>query len=70
MTLCEWVEKNEIRVQDLAASLGVTRAAAYRWINRESSPSLETAVKIHDLTFGAVGFKDLLATQKNQKQAA
>lgn len=49
-----WVDEHGWTRQQLADELGITLASAARFCSGDRRPSLEMAVKIEDLTKGAV----------------
>lgn len=60
--LKRWLFDNQVKASDFAARIGVSPAAISQWVNRQRSPSLETAIKIRDNTGGAVQVDDLLVS--------
>lgn len=54
MRLGEWLETNERSAAWLARQLEVSRETVSAWIAGDFSPSVERAVKIEEITGGAV----------------
>lgn len=52
--LTAWMEEAGLRQSDLAARLGVTRQAVFRWCRGTTAPSPELAIIIEHLSYGRV----------------
>lgn len=61
MTLREWIESRSISRSDLIATLRVSSRSVDGWLKREFSPRLEEAIKIHEITKGAVSYAEMTA---------
>jgi transcriptional regulator with XRE-family HTH domain len=60
MKLFEWLNKNDHNDKWLADKLGVSKSAVSGYKHGKVVPSLETAVKIFNLTKGQVGYTELI----------
>lgn len=52
--LTAWMEEAGLRQSDLAARLGVTRQAVFRWCRGATAPSPDLAAIIESLSYGRV----------------
>jgi len=60
MKLFNWLEKVGHPDSWLAEKLGVSRAAVHGYRHGKSTPSLENAIKIVQITDGEVQYEDML----------
>lgn len=65
MTLREWLESRSISRSDLIAALRVSARSVDGWLKRETSPRLEEAIKIYEITKGAVGYAEMTAIPRH-----
>jgi transcriptional regulator with XRE-family HTH domain len=60
MELYMWLWKRRIHGRDFAKKIGICEQTVSNLANRQQSPSLLTATKIHEATGGEVSYDDLL----------
>lgn len=63
MKLNEWTEANNIKPRALAAMLGLTYAAAHRYINGKRLPEPDVMKRIAEITANSVTPNDFILTQ-------
>lgn len=68
MTLREWLESRSISRSDLIATLRVSARSVDGWLKRETSPRLEEAIKIYEITKGAVGYAEMTAVPQKLRR--
>lgn len=61
MTLREYLKRESLSLTDFAARLGVPITTAHGYVSAKRTPALHVAVKIEDITAGAVTVRDLSA---------
>lgn len=64
MTLKEWLTYVDINQADVARMTGVTAVNVNGYYHRRVTPTLRIAIKLHNLSYGAVSFVDMLAIKK------
>lgn len=60
MTLKEYIKSGTTDITTMAYTLGVSEGAVHKWVYEQRRPNLETALKIVQITKGAVGLKSLI----------
>lgn len=68
MKLKEYLKTNEIRSEDFAKSLGVSRGGVLKWITGERFPRPKALAKIEKVTDGQVTANDFTAQQIQQQK--
>ena len=58
--LREYLFEHRIRLTQFAADVGVPISTAHGWVTGRRTPPLHTAVKIEEITSGAVKVRDLV----------
>jgi predicted transcriptional regulator len=69
MRLFNWLEMRGHPDLWLAQKLGISRAAVHGYRHGKSTPSLENAVKIVQITDGEVQYEDMLSVSINTNNA-
>lgn len=59
MQLKEYLDSNDLSVQDFSAITGISESNIYKYLNRTAVPSYSTARLIEILTEGEIALKDL-----------
>jgi transcriptional regulator with XRE-family HTH domain len=64
MNLRDYLSAETISLTEFAARLGVPITTAHGYVSGRRMPPLDAAVRIEELTGGAVTVRDLLASQQ------
>lgn len=68
MTLKEWMRTRAISRSDLAVAMRVSGRSVEKWQARVVSPRLEEAIKIYEITEGAVGYAEMTAVPRKLRR--
>ena len=68
MKLSDWTQLNDIKPAQLAAMLGTSYPAAYRYMHEGRVPEYGVMLKIYELTDGGVTPNDFILPTKGKRK--
>jgi len=67
MELTKFIKKTKYPLEYIALTCGVSVQTVRTWENGATSPKLLSALRLHDLSEGRVGFTEMLSKDETKK---
>ena len=70
MTLKEYIKAGHATITQIGLSVGVSEHAVRKWVYGQREPDIETAIKLSEITGGAVTVAELARSVAGSREAA